>query len=401
VWWVGLGVVWGCRWAQRRPAPALAAGLAGLSTWFHPLAGLFFVVAALFMVVSELLRARRLDAPSVRRAFAVSAAMAISMVVFIAWPLAHDLASLSSKGGKDMAGPATIFRAASLFAGSRYDLVNVTLYALCAAGALVLWRRDRPLAAYLLVLVAGPSALVVMLSPQWSQQGHTFARYVFPAQVILLGLASVGAATLIRVLARVIRVPGVVWGSCLAVAIAYIAVTPTVSQVTTLGPWYAHVINTYDYDPAWNRALDQYRGYEPPGFYLGLGKLPPGEAPIIEAPFSAAAPDNPFAWFARFHRQPEKMGMLHALCIPGPLDGEVPAHDPRFRLRQFVALEDREATLATGARYLLLYKGNYRGRPFVEAKACEEALAKLYGDPMLSDARLAVFDLERSRRSAL
>jgi hypothetical protein len=86
------------------------------------------------------------------------------------------------------------------------------------------------------------------------------------------------------------------------------------------------------------------------------------------------------------------MGMLHGLCLDGQLDGEVPK-DPRFRFRNFVFLDDRDAVLATGARFLLLNRERLHGDPFVQADRCLAALTKIYGPPVDVDSRVAVFDL--------
>jgi hypothetical protein len=84
--------------------------------------------------------------------------------------------------------------------------------------------------------------------------------------------------------------------------------------------------------------------------------------------------------------------MLHDLCLDGPYHGEVPK-DARFRFRNFVFLDDRDAVRASGARYLLLHLDQLHGRPFTQAGRCLAALTKIYGAPIETDGRLAVFDL--------
>ena len=71
---------------------------------------------------------------------------------------------------------------------------------------------------------------------------------------------------------------------------------------------------------------------------------------------------------------------------------EVPK-DARFRFRNFVFLDDRDAVLATGARYLLLRLDQFHGRPFRQADRCLAALTRPYGELVDLDSRLAVFDL--------
>jgi hypothetical protein len=186
----------------------------------------------------------------------------------------------------------------------------------------------------------------------------------------------------------------------IAAAAGYLALNPAIRQVATLGPWYSHAYHQFDYVGRHNAAALQYTGYDAPRFYKALGSLPAGTAPIIEAPFTYEAPANSLAFFRLFHRQPERIGMLHDLCLDGPYNGEVPK-DRRFRFRNFVFLDDREAVLASGARYLLLHRGELHGRPFAQAERCLAALTGLYGTPVEVDSRLAVFDLRPAVASPL
>jgi hypothetical protein len=165
--------------------------------------------------------------------------------------------------------------------------------------------------------------------------------------------------------------------------------------VLTLGPWYGHLYHHLDYVAMHNQIQEQYVGFEVPAFYRKLGKLPPGSTPIIEAPFTVGAPTNPFAFYAQTHHQPEKMGMIHDLCMSGPPDGEVPPRDPRFRFRNFVPLDDPAAARLSGARYIVLQLDYWRGEPFADAPRCLEALTRIYGAPVERDSRVAVFDLGR------
>src|SRR4029079_10261255 len=121
---------------------------------------------------------------------------------------------------------------------------------------------------------------------------------------------------------------------------AYLAFNPAIEQVRTLGPWYGHLYHHFDYVDEHNRAKHYYDGWTVPHFYQALGNVARGNAPIIQAPFNFIAPYNPNAFYAQFHRQPELQGFVHKLCLEGPYYGEVP-HDPRFRFRSFVYLDEK------------------------------------------------------------
>jgi len=74
--------------------------------------------------------------------------------------------------------------------------------------------------------------------------------------------------------------------------------------------------------------------------------------------------------------------------------------DRRFRFRKFVALDDKEAVLRTGARYLLLNRRpppQQIGSTYDDAR-CLAKVKALYGEPVEIDDRLAVFDLNTQSR---
>jgi len=388
------------RWRESR-SPRLAAGialLAALSAWLHPLSAVFPAVACVF-VLGEDLAARHTSARRPLQSLALGAAVAAAMLAPLAAPLAHDVASLTAKAGGDHASFRTLARMASIFGGGLPDAVTVIAVGVATFGG---WRvaRERPrLAAYLAALVAAPIAFIAAVGAAWSHQGHTFGRYVFPVQLVVLFLAAYGAIALLRLALPRRSSSRAEWSLAAVLAIAYLAANPAIGQVARLGAWYAHIYHQYDYVPRYNVVREQYRGFEPPAFYRRLGEMPAGSAPVIEAPFTAGGPANAFAFFALFHRQPERMGMLHDLCLDGPRLDEVPPRDRRFRFRGFVFLDDVDGVKASGARYLLLYREQIHGRPFHEQQRCIDALTLLYGPAARLDARLAVWDLQPTRPS--
>ena len=384
-----LAALW--RWRETRATKLAAAAclLAALSAWLHPISAVFPAVAMGF-IFAEDLHARK----GIRSIVALALAAALAIALPLAAPVFHDWQSLAGKAGGHFAGAYTLARMLSLFAGGLPDAVTALVVAVAAFGAARLVVSQRCLAAYLAALTLVPILVFIALGAAWTHQGHTFARYVFPVQLIFLLWFAHGVVEAVRMLMRR-TAPRAEAAAALAVAVAYLALNPAIRQVATLGPWYNHVYHQFDYLDRHNAAAKQYVGYEAPAFYHELGRLPEASAPVIEAPFTYEAPANSLAFFRLHHRQPEAIGMLHDLCLEGPYYGEVPK-DKRFRFRNFIFLDDREAVLASGARYLLLQRDQLHGRPFAAAERCTQALARLYGPPVSVDARLAVFDLRRA-----
>jgi hypothetical protein len=392
---IALAALWRWKHTRSRRLAVVACLLAALATWLHILSALFPAAALVAILAADLEGAREGRARALRSTVALGAAMAVAIAVFVAVPLIGDFQSLRAKAGESVPDAYTLVRVVALFAGGVSSKVAALVAMVAVFGAWRFARERGEVGHYLAIVALAPVLAMILAGAAWSQQGHTFARYVFPTQVIFLFWCAYGLISVARILGRGV-VPALGLFVATTSSAAYLAFTPAIGQVSTLGPWYGHALNNYDYVGVHNVALRLYDNWETPRFYHELAAMPAGTAPIIHAPFHFAAPFNPDAFYARLHHQPELEGFVHDLCLRGPYYGELP-RDRRFRFRRFVYLDDRDAVLATGARYLVFQRERRNEAPFVEAQHCLEALKRLYGDPFELDERLAVFDLQRLR----
>ena len=383
--------LWAWRTKRTRSLAACFALSAALSAWLHPLSAMYPAIAWLFVFLEDVAAPADVHPRPSSRSLGLGLRVAAGTAVLLAAPVIRDLRSLTAKAGGDQPGWDTYERMLSIYWGGMPAPVTIGACLLSAWGMVVVVRRDRRLGAYLGLLAIVPPAVVTLLGALWVHSGQNFARYVLPLQLILLFLASVGTMSIVRLVARS-RAEAATWATCALLSAGYLYATPAIAQVATLGPWYGHLDHHWDYRYRWMVAKLQDPKYSPPEFYRRLGRMAPGSAPIIEAPFTHAAPHNPFAYYASFHRQPETLGMIHDLCLGGERRGE-PPRDRRFRFRKFVFLEDVAGVRGTGARYLLLHREQLQGRVFRESEHCLEKLTQRYGAPIEIDARLAVFDL--------
>jgi hypothetical protein len=385
---IALALLW--RWRERR-SRALGAAICAafaLSAWLHPLTAIY-ALAALACVLAEDVGERRAEAA--RGTFALGVAVGLSILALLAVPLASDFGNLAAKAGRHVPDGYTLFRVASMFLGGMPDAITVLMLLTALFGAWRFWREQPALGAYLAVGVLLPVLAVLLLGAHWTHQGHTFSRYVFPAQVLLLFWFAYGAVTMVRLLARR-KVMVLEMSVAVAVAGAYLAYGPAIRQVRSLDAWYAHFYFHFDYVRAHNVLAEYWKDSPPPTFYRVLADLPRGTAPVIQAPFVLAAPTNRLAKYAQHHRQREYAGLLHDLCLDGPYYGEYPK-DGRLRFRSMVFLDDPVAVRATGARYLLVHRDIVPGESFAAYDKCVAALTRLYGAPVDVDDRVTAFDL--------
>ena len=385
---IGLALLW--RWRERRSRRLGAAvcALFALSAWLHPLTALY-AMAALAYVLAEDVGERR--AQAARATFALGLAVGLSILAFLAVPFLNDFGNLSSKAGRHVPDGYTLFRMASIFLGGMPDAVTGAMVLVSGFGAWHFWRAHRALGGYLAFAVLAPVLAVLLLGAHWTHQGHTFGRYVFPAQVLLLFWFAYGSVMIVRAIARRPVMP-LEMAVAVAMAVSYLAHGPAIQQVRKLDAWYAHFYFHFDYVRAHNVLAEYWKDSPPPTFYRVLADLPRGTAPVIQAPFVFAAPVNRIAKYAQHHRQREFAGLMHDLCVPGPYYGEVP-HDRRFRFKSLVFLDDPAAVRATGARYLLVHRDIVPGESFAAYDQCVAALKRLYGEPVDVDDRVTAFDL--------
>lgn len=394
-----LAALW--RWRMQRSwrLGACVAATAALAAWLHPFFGLYAAIGCLFVFFEDITAARSVRPRPSWRSLALGLGVAAAMAIPLAAPVIHDMGSLTAKAGGDQPDLDTFERMLSIYWGGLPTPIGALAYVLALWGLVAMLRRDPRLGACLALLAALPAAILTLLGAQWAHSGQNFGRYVLPLQLIVLFFGSVGTMDVVR---SVIRVPAdaAAWTAAVALSAAYLFATPAIEQVATLGPWYAHLDYHWDYRYRWMVAKRRDPVFEPPAFYRKLGRMVPGSAPVIEAPFVWEAPYNALAWYATYHRQREIFGMIHDVCLEGMRIGEPPPHDRRFRFRRFVFLDDVAAVRRTGARYLLLNRDLPHRRPFPENGRCIEKLTRLYGAPVEIDSRIAVFDLRPGEQAA-
>jgi hypothetical protein len=389
---LAVAALWHWRSHRSWRAGAAAVGTTALCAWLHPISAVYGALAWVFVFVEDAAAPRAVEPRPSRQSIALGAAIGCASLLLLAPPLIHDRHNLAVKTGGEWPNLATYERAISLFWGGLPTPMLAACLLLAAWGAVVVLRRDRPLGLYLLLVALGPPVVVSVTGSIWVSEGQNFARYVLPTQVFVLFFGSVGVTSLVRALARA-RADAAAWTLAIALSAGYLAATPTIAYVATLGPWFGHLSYHWDYRYRWLAGERSERRYDPPEFYHRLGRMAPGTATVIEAPFVWEAPFNPDYYYATFHHQRELFGMLHDLCRDGARLGEPPPRDRRFRFRLFVFLDDVDAVRNSGARYILLHRTFPRRPPFAEADRCAAKLEALYGRPISDDGRLVVFDL--------
>lgn len=170
-------------------------------------------------------------------------------------------------------------------------------------------------------------------------------------------------------------------------------------------PWIYRAPNgftnhvSYQADYRQGRYFERFRPYATSAFYTDvLRPLPPGSVTIVEAPWHAYF--HPLAYLQRVHRQRVLVGFL-ARPADAPRSGEVGPDDPGLRLANGVALDDPDALVRRGVRYVVIHRdprAELRWPTGVTDVAVDvrEWIARYrerFGAPAYEDAQLVAFAL--------
>jgi hypothetical protein len=315
-----------------RVAGAAYVALAALSTWLH-LGAAPFVLAPFGFVALEVLRDRARLAVHLRRAAALACATALA----VALPLIPAWSSLLELRDLHGAGAAPRFSAwlevVRLQIGTRSGLVAALVAAAAARGALELARRDRDLALFAALLAVGQIAGLLVLAPNFLQAVIVVNRYVLVLLPLLLALVALGLATPVaRAQAR--GASAAQAGAVVALLAALFAGGP-LADAEYRWTSFAHAQPFLNFlHPGNSVPLDRV-----PRFYRDL---PPGDEPILEAPWTNVGTHS-FNAYQRVHRRPLRVGSIDAIHA-----------DPRLALRNTVPARP-ERLRASGARFVVVH----------------------------------------------
>ncbi len=351
-------------------APFLPAGLAALRGWRHDQG-------------AAVLGLLRLGLPS-----------ALLIALLIGPPLLADPGALLNKAGSDMPTWDTLLGVWHTWLGTPLSVAVLVCLGLAAAGLPRLW-RDEPLTRSVLLGLFLALALLLMARPAWIHSPLAFARYLLPAQPLLLLAVAVGAVRLADAVARR-------WGGRAAIpvlalpVVLLLAQTPLAETMRKPNGNALHSTFQADYRTGRHGAREIIRDRTPlSAWWTTLRSHPRASLTIAAAPYYHYSPRWDAPRWEALGRQRVVPGFLTGLCV-GRRDGE-PPRDPRFVLRNAVHLADAADLRAKGID-MVVFQKPYRdmnrvdGNRFGEDTAhCLEVLRRRFGGVLYEDDKIAVF----------
>jgi hypothetical protein len=317
---------------------------------------------------------------------------AVPLVLALVPPVVNDWSMFTAKAGVDSVTAQTAWRATMMAFGTPHAWVAAALAACAAAGIVAWWRRDRVLAGYAAVVIAGGALAVALARPNWVQLPMVYLRYLTPCVPLLLLLCAEGLLAAFRARGSVLP------AACVAVlAVALCLTGPLPSQWTYPNQFTGHHRHQLDYDDRHNPHVQLRPGTPAPSFYRELARAPAGSLTIAVAPWRIESHFNPQAWHQRVHRQNVKIGMLTPLC--GKRDfGEYPEGKRGMRLRNAVHVSALLRGERSGVDFLVVQLRPWSAPPGQEVPwpdlaACLPQIEKALGPAAYRDDDIVVFAL--------
>lgn len=182
-------------WRTRSGKPAAAyVGLGALAVWFHLGAGP--IVAAPFLFAAGDALFRRDFRRDLRGLIVLGLSLTAAFALFLA-PAGRSLAALISTKHAEQTVPwrQVIPALLRLGAGTASGWLAAAFWIATLAGLVLLWRNQRRLALYMMTIVAGHVAGLLILSPVGLASPVIFGRYLLPVVPFVLFWAAVAMGT--------------------------------------------------------------------------------------------------------------------------------------------------------------------------------------------------------------
>ena len=385
-WWSGAGRRWG--W--------LYLGCAVLSVWFHLVVAPFVLAPVGWALLPAVARRGRREQSEVAQ---LGVLAVFGIVLVIGPPFLGDSGSLGGRAfgrAKDLPDALQCFE---LLAGSFRPLCDFVFGLALLMGLLVLRHGVRSLAPWLVVSSLVQFALPLFARPAVLEDATVLVRYVLPVHGLVLLCAALGLARIDHLVRKELpRLPREVTALCL-VALGY-AFGPLPWIHRHPNNWTNHQMYQANYSRSFPSAYARATlgKTSVPPIYADLAEeARPGQK-LLEVPWFQASTCMGYPYYQRVHGLSYLAGFVTPESEPLP-EGELRAHDPRFRFANFAHVAGLDELRARGVRFVLFH----RERPLslideghADLRHVEGWIARyqeLVGKPRYEDAGLCVFDL--------
>ena len=374
-----------------------------LTGWLHPLTLLFTGGAMLWFVLmglNDLLRHQSMGA--LVRIMPIAMTTAALTSALLLPPLLSDPWSVAAKAGVDQLQWATVLRAWELMAGTANPWVAWPMLGLMAIGLRVWWQRDPLFLAYwgfitLLALLA-----LLLLNPAWVHHALVPVRYASVALPMVLMAVTLGVFAVARGVGQWLeaeRPAMVVLALGLLVSVSLSGPLP--DTYAGINQFAGHLRYHFDYNAERNpftRAVEQV---EMPALYqtmMAVAAETSDEVVLIESAWHFESHFSALSTFQRQHQLPVAIGVISGLCTEWTWGEPFRRSDQRWRLGQFVALDDLPWRMDNRHRFVILHRQPLvppvpDPRPLPPVDDCIEVLRERLGAPWHEDAERVVFRL--------
>jgi hypothetical protein len=320
--------------------------------------------------------------------------VAVGVTAFALVPMVLNRAALATRMGADLPTLDTLIGVWYVWLGTDSSSVVVGFLGLAAAGVGTLARRRSSLLVLVGIGVLATIGSIYLTRPAWVHNPLTFARYMLPAQPLLLLCAALGLAACAQ------RLPGRCAHAGLLVIVPPMVLfgSPTPALLAVPNNFTLHYWYQFDYRPAHNPVRSLLGQFHESPFWRQLGTLPHNSVRVAVAGHGLESFSLLDVRWQPIHGQPVWNALRVGYCGSPPYWGEV-GPDSGFRLRNVVYLGSPDTLRDMAIDYVVFNRGTgWRGRTDVtvpDVESCIKRFREEHGDPTYSDEDVVAFRLPK------
>lgn len=320
--------------------------------------------------------------------------VALGVAALALVPMVLNRAALATRMGADLPTLETLIGVWYVWLGTDSPWVLVACLGFALVGVVGLGRRRPGLLLLAVVGLLATLGSIYLTRPAWVHNPLTFARYLLPAQPLLLLCAALGVVACVqRLRGRWFRL------GLLAIVPPMVLVgSPTLALLRAPNNFTLHYWYQFDYRPAHNPVRTLLGQFHESPFWSQLGALPRDSIRVAVAGHGLESFSLLDVRWQPIHGQPLWNALRSGYCGSPPYWGEVEP-DSGFRLRNVVYLRSPASLREAGIDYVVFNRGaGWKGRTDVtipDVEPCIERFRGEHGDPVYTDDDVVAFRLAK------
>ncbi len=343
------------RWRESRQYRWLFVNSAAtiFACWLHMAAAPFILPPTAFIIATVLIKSfiqRNKKEALIASLYSLLLICGIGFLCLRPLWLSRDI--LASRVGADLPTADTFIGVWYIFLGTGNSIVVIIGVALGILGLWSVRHSQKQLLTFAAIGIAGLLASIYFMKPSWVQNPLTFARYMLPAQILLLVGIATGITFIMRDTCKPMALRQILtFGMCSIFMVG----TPYDSLLTAPNNFTLHSWYQFDYREKKNPIRIGFPQFQPSAFWNQFTNAPLGSLHFAVPGHSFESFTSLDVMWQPIHRQWVLTAQLSNYCMPSRLPGEA-FNNEGIHLKNAVDISDADDMQQKRIDYLVFYK---------------------------------------------